>query len=41
MSALHEVECDVCGATQWPTADCMACGHPLPRQDDGDVGHDR
>ena len=29
-----EVECPECGATQWPTEDCMACGAPLP-EDDG------
>jgi len=27
---MREVLCGVCGASQWLTADCMACGHPLP-----------
>ncbi|MEY3072747.1 MAG: hypothetical protein RLZZ353_943 [Actinomycetota bacterium] len=29
-----EVECPECGATQWPSEGCMACGAPLPDQDD-------
>ncbi len=31
---MSEVTCAVCGATQWVTADCYGCGHPL------DVGED-
>jgi len=26
---MSEVTCPVCGATQWTTADCFGCGHPL------------
>jgi hypothetical protein len=35
-----EVTCPVCGASQWPTADCMACGHPLDVDEDEDEGDD-
>ena len=26
---MNEITCQVCGASQWPTADCFACGHPF------------
>ena len=26
---MPEVTCPVCGASQWATADCFGCGHPL------------
>lgn len=35
---MHEVVCGVCGASQWPTADCVACGHPLPDPDEDTSG---
>jgi hypothetical protein len=33
---MPEVTCEVCSASQWPTADCLACGHPLPPEEDVD-----
>jgi hypothetical protein len=32
---MPDVTCSVCGVTQWATADCIACGHPLPSVEDG------
>ncbi len=31
---MSEITCPVCGATQWSTADCFGCGHPLDAVDD-------
>jgi hypothetical protein len=33
---MNEVTCPVCGASQWPTADCFGCGHPLDAEEDGE-----
>jgi hypothetical protein len=33
---MNEVTCPVCGATQWVTADCFGCGHPLDDVEDHD-----
>lgn len=26
---MEEIACPVCGVVQWPSDDCIACGHPL------------
>jgi hypothetical protein len=31
---MSDVACPICGATQWPTADCVGCGHPLDDVED-------
>jgi len=36
---MEEITCPVCGATQWATADCFACGHPLDEGDEEDGAH--
>ena len=26
---MEEIGCPVCGVVQWPSDDCIACGHPF------------